>query len=219
MDDVGESDKKSQAHKMEKPKYANANEGLLIRYIVEKLIRKCGFERVDGETPLPHRPLVNSVRKYLQRRERKQKEKQEQAQKKSEDKHSVDVDMEEKGARELKMPSGIRVDRELVDSDDEEDVTPKSAGKGKESKRSRRDKKEEKEFVIREDDDALDLLDSSETSERLRMQGHFTKEKVIKKKDAPFEFNSEGKLIIPMDEKKESGSSVTPGNRSFFVSF
>ena len=196
--------------KGEKAKYANANAGVLIRYIVEKLVRKCGFDRVDSETPATHKPLVNHVRKTLQRKERKQKEKLEIIQKRKEEGHSMDVEMEEKGNRDLKLPSGIHVDHQLDQSDDDEEK-PKSRskdGKGKDTKGKRRERGEEKDFMIREECDALDLLDAKETSNRLRMEGQFAKGSGHKEKTSTFEFNSEGKLIIPMEEERERASSI-----------
>ena len=79
----------------------NANGIILIRYIFEKLIRKCGHEKVQLVTPPQHIPLYNNVRKRLMRNEKKAAKKEG---KKEEDKPKEKVE-EEGAAEDEKKPA------------------------------------------------------------------------------------------------------------------
>ena len=174
-------------------KYYNSNSIILIRFILVKLVKKCGVEEVEKRTPHAHKRLIINVRKRLAREEKKNKEKAERGAKKG------GAKKERRGGEgELRFGSGFEMD-DSDDSDDEEEEGDAKMG-GKEEKEERKRSRKRGGMVIREGADGLDLLDMQQTSEYVKSKGDGGMRVKRKREEEKFEFTSDGKLILDMEE-------------------
>ena len=149
---------------------------LKARVILERLVRKFGYERVAGVVPEKHKKLIVHIEKMNERQKRKKREKHEQG---------------GSGSESTRVSKPSYEDLMMDSSDDEKDVVPKKQAK----KAVVKDSAWLKEGTM---DDPLDFM--SEGAIRRVVANRPRLAKPDSKKAQPFVINPEGKLVITEDD-------------------
>ena len=174
-------------------KNVNSHFLLKVKVIIEKMLRKVGFEHLSEAFPNSHKNLLRSVRKSADKRKRQRDSKRERrAEESIEESESNTVT-----SRGL-VPAGFD---ELMLSDEERDED-KGSRKTKSDKSKGKQNNKTKMWIQEEETgDPIDFLDP-QSSDRILTSNPKKKDKKQKESvlDGTFRFNEEGKLIVT-DEK------------------
>ena len=188
--------KKKKAKQSEEQSKANVNLPLvtLVRYVLEKLIRKVGYEAVEAATPQKHKALLSNVRKRMLRQEKKSAEdlKKRESAKKRDDAREFAHSLAHGKLGGVGMKTGITLDKDLIDSDDESNERKRKKGTGS-SRSQQRHNAATGGLLSDQMEESMDLLDSRQPNSK-----RFAKEK----SGASYTFNAAGKLIVPLEEEE-----------------
>lgn len=165
-----------------------------VKHIVERMVRRFGFELVNKNCPEDDRKLINNIRKTRERSKRQKEAAKEAGTADSDD----DDDQNKKGKRAFES----EFDKALYSSsedeggsgpDSDDDAAPRGKKAGKKGGRA---------YIVEDEDEPLDLLDrkalaniSSTKPVKMRPQQKKTKAK----------FDLDGKLILGEEEKTGGG--------------
>lgn len=166
-----------------------------VKHLIERLVRRFGFELVNKHCPEDDRKLVNNIRKTKERSKRKK----DAAKETGEDSGDDDDDDHPRGKRAFES----EFDKALYSSsedeggdsgpDSDDEVAPRGKKAGKKGGRA---------YIVEDEDEPLDLLDrkalaniSSTKPVKMRAPQKKTKAKV----------DLDGKLILGEDEKAGRG--------------
>ncbi|QLQ79242.1 hypothetical protein HG537_0B05890 [Torulaspora globosa] len=160
-----------------------------VKHIIERLIRKYGYEFVEANFPADDLRLLANIRKTKNRSKRKEEESQ----------GTAASATSNKGSRFMNA-----FDEAIYDmSDEEKEEEEDESGDGRKS--------QAKQFIVESNDNPLDLLDSQTlahiSSTRPKKFTNDQKKKMLQ--DDMFNFDSEGRLIMKND-RKASGDDEDP---------
>ncbi|BAO40352.1 ribosomal RNA-processing protein 12 [Kluyveromyces marxianus DMKU3-1042] len=158
-----------------------------VKHIIERLIRRFGYEYIEANFPEEDMRLLANIRKSRNRSMRKQTEGEEEG--------PAQAAPSTKSSRFMSA-----LDEALYSSEEESDDEEEGTG----SKNDRR-KKGSKQFIVESKENPLDLLDSqtlahiSSTRPKTLNTG---KRRIVD--DEVFSFDAEGKLVVKDDKRKNN---------------
>ncbi|KAL6901345.1 NUC173 domain-containing protein [Trichoderma evansii] len=160
-----------------------------VRHILERMVRRFGFDAINNACPDSDKKLLANIRKTKERAKRKK-----DAAKNAQDEDASDDD-EEDGKRQYEN----EYDRALYSSDSEESEGVDDEGDARPKKKAQ---KGGKTYIVEDDDEPLDLLDkkalaSISTTKPVKLRKpQRTKAKV----------DLDGKLILGKDDDEDEGA-------------
>ncbi|EDO17502.1 hypothetical protein Kpol_1058p39 [Vanderwaltozyma polyspora DSM 70294] len=172
-----------------------------VKNIIERLIRKFGYEFIEEHFPEDDRKLLTNIRKTRNRNKRKSEEEEQEG--------NVPAESN-KGSRFM-----TAFDEAVYDSSDNE-------GDDEEEKSGRGKKKNSKQFIIESGDNPLDLLDSQAlahiSSTKVRKSNKDQRRRMLS--DDTFNFDADGKLVVKDKGKQDIDNddplkSVTSGINAY----
>lgn len=160
-----------------------------VRHILERMVRRFGFDAINNACPESDKKLLANIRKTKERAKRKK-----DAAKNAHDEEGSDDD-EEDGKRQYEN----EYDRALYSSDSEE-----SEGEGDEedAKPKKKAQKGGKTYIVEDDDEPLDLLDKK----ALASISTTKPVKLRKPQRTKAKTDLDGKLILGKDDDEEEGA-------------
>lgn len=152
-----------------------------VKHIIERLIRRFGYDFIEANFPEEDRKLLTNIRKTRNRSMRKQTEGVEE--------------QPNVGAPSTKSSRFMSALDEALYSSDEESE--------EEEDRYNRNKKGSKQFIVESGENPLDLLDSQALAHISSTRPKkYTNDRKRKIDDEVFSFDAEGKLVLKNDRKK-----------------
>ena len=194
-----------------------------IRIVLERLIKRVGYDVVAAHVPEDDTKLMNHIAKMKTRRDRKRDKNSSSGGGGSggggggggggESGSAMDV-MESKSAggstsggnRKGREQTGATFDELMVESDDEDEDDKNGGGSGSGGGGGRRVVEER---IVEGDGVPMDLLDSKSSMQLVAREGRRSKSKG--KQDLDLDAN--GRMIVPMDEEEEDFSQRKGGRR------
>lgn len=160
-----------------------------VRHILERMVRRFGFDAINNACPDSDKKLLANIRKTKERAKRKK-----DAAKSAHDEDASDDD-EEDGKRQYEN----EYDRALYSSDSEE-----SEGEGDEedARPKKKAQKGGKTYIVEDDDEPLDLLDKK----ALASISTTKPVKLRKPQRTKAKTDLDGKLILGKDDDEEEGA-------------
>ncbi|GFP58414.1 ribosomal RNA-processing protein 12 [Trichoderma asperellum] len=160
-----------------------------VRHILERMVRRFGFDAINNACPESDKKLLANIRKTKERAKRKK-----DAAKNAHDEEGSDDD-EEDGKRQYEN----EYDRALYSSDSEE-----SEGEGDEedARPKKKAQKGGKTYIVEDDDEPLDLLDKK----ALASISTTKPVKLRKPQRTKAKTDLDGKLILGKDDDEEEGA-------------
>ncbi|KAK9462506.1 NUC173 domain-containing protein [Lipomyces oligophaga] len=166
-----------------------------VKHLLERLVRRVGYEKIEAVFPEQDRKLLTNIRKSKERAERKR------------DADGMDVDEDESEPERPKEKYASEFEAAIYgssDDDDEEDDDDNNGGyinKGKQRSSAQSKKETQKETYILEggdDDDPVDLLDNKSLARLSSAKPISTRRKQASSK---LKFSAaSGKLLVDDDE-------------------
>jgi len=169
-----------------------------VKHIIERLVRRFGFEIVDKYTPNEDKKLIANIRKTRERRKRKKDEAKAAA-----NDNDSDNDVAEKPHGKYRFENGF--DDALYGSESESEAENDTEMAGAAPKNRRGAKKSQK-FIVEGEDDPLDLLDRKSLAHISTTRPQ--KAGVLKKKQTKAKYNQDGKLILGDSDDERSAPAA-----------
>jgi ribosomal RNA-processing protein 12 len=169
-----------------------------VKHIIERLVRRFGFEIVDKYTPNEDKKLIANIRKTRERRKRKKDEAKAAA-----NDNDSDNDVAEKPHGKYRFENGF--DDALYGSESESEAESDTEMAGAAPKNRRGAKKSQK-FIVEGEDDPLDLLDRKSLAHISTTRPQ--KAGVLKKKQTKAKYNQDGKLILGDSDDERSAPAA-----------
>ncbi|RFU80440.1 ribosomal rna-processing 12 [Trichoderma arundinaceum] len=168
-----------------------------VRHILERMVRRFGFEAINKACPESDRKLLANIRKTKERAKRKK-----DAAKGAHDDDASDDDEEDDGKRQYEN----EYDRALYSSDSDESEGSDDEGAARPKKKAQ---KGGKTYIVEDDDEPLDLLDKK----ALARISTTKPVKLRKPQKTKAKTDLDGKLILGKDSDDEGAMDVDqPGN-------
>lgn len=162
-----------------------------VKHIMERMVRRFGYDIVNKHCPEEDRKLINNIRKTKERSKRKKDAAKEAGEDDDEDDHKH-------GKRTFESEFDKALYSSSEDEDGEEESEDESAPRGKKGKKGQA-------YIVEDEDEPLDLLDrralaniSSTKPVKLRAQQKKTKAK----------FDLDGKLILGEEAKAAAADEM-----------
>ncbi|KAF8251637.1 NUC173-domain-containing protein [Wilcoxina mikolae CBS 423.85] len=170
-----------------------------VKHIIERLVRRFGFEIVDKYTPNEDKKLIANIRKTRERRKRKKDE----AKAANDDENDSDDDATEKPRRKNRFENEF--DDALYGSESESEAESDTEMAGAAPKNKRGAKKSQ-QFIVEGEDDPLDLLDRKSLAHISTTRPQ--KAGALKKKQTKAKYNEDGKLILGDSDDERSAPAA-----------
>jgi ribosomal RNA-processing protein 12 len=162
-----------------------------VRHILERMVRRFGFEAINKACPESDRKLLANIRKTKERAKRKKDAA------KGQDDDASDDDEEEDGKRQYEN----EYDRALYSSDSDESEGSDDEGAARPKKKAQ---KGGKTYIVEDDDEPLDLLDKK----ALARISTTKPVKLRKPQRTKARTDLDGKLILGKDSDDEGAMDV-----------
>lgn len=170
-----------------------------VKHIMERMVRRFGFEDVERFVPEEDKKLINNIRKTRDRRRRKKDE--------AKTADGDEATPAAKPARKSKFDSEF--DEAIYGSESDSSAGEEEPEKGKGGKKER-DSGKQKSYIIEDEDEPLDLLDRKSLANISSTRP--LKPRGPKAKKTPAKYNDDGKLVLA-DSDDEYAATKSKGSK------